>query len=161
MSNLTTEQVWKILDEIKDPEIPVVSMVELGLIRQVAVDKGEVRVTMSPTFAGCPALRVMQAQIEERLQAEGAEQVRVDCTTTPPWSSDWITPAGREKLKSFGLAPPPQHGGDFERVLKLAAACPYCGSTDTVEKNSFGPTLCRAIYYCNNCQQPFEQFKPI
>jgi len=91
----------------------------------------------------------------------GAESVNVKTVLAPPWTSDWITDAARKKLTAFGLAPPPRHEGHWERLLANAAACPYCGSQNTTLKNSFGPTLCRAFYYCNNCQQPFEQFKPI
>jgi ring-1,2-phenylacetyl-CoA epoxidase subunit PaaD len=91
----------------------------------------------------------------------GVTAVSVETVLSPPWSSDWITPAARAKLKEFGLSPPPRHGGNLHVVLLDVAPCPYCDSTNTTLKNSFGPTLCRAIYYCRSCQQPFEQFKPL
>ena len=161
MQALTSQQVWQILEQVKDPEIPVVSVVEMGLIRQVALDKNHVFVSMTPTFAGCPALQVMRSEIETRLQQAGADNIQVQITLSPPWTSDWITTEARKKLKAFGLAPPPQHSGDFERLLQETATCPYCDSQNTLLKNDFGPTLCRAIYVCQDCKQPFEQFKPV
>jgi len=161
-STCTPEEIWQALDEVHDPEIPVVSLVEMGIVRDVAVDTtGRVKVTMTPTFAGCPALHVMREDIVAKLEGMGVTAVSVETVLSPPWSSDWITLAGRAKLKEFGLAPPPQHGGNLNVVLLDVAPCPYCDSTNTSLKNSFGSTLCRAIYYCHNCQQPFEQFKPL
>jgi ring-1,2-phenylacetyl-CoA epoxidase subunit PaaD len=159
--DITPQEIWEILDEVKDPEIPVVSVVELGLIRSVGVERDRVVVKMSPTFVGCPALQVMQAEIKESLERAGIQEVEVKMTFSPPWSSEWITSAGREKLRQFGLAPPPRHAGDIELALLEEVACPYCESEDTRLTNSFGPTLCRAIYFCNACRQPFEQFKPV
>ncbi|HFQ93544.1 MAG TPA: phenylacetate-CoA oxygenase subunit PaaJ, partial [Anaerolineae bacterium] len=117
--------------------------------------------TMTPTFSGCPALRVMERDIAAKMKELGFASVEVRTVLSPPWSSDWITEEAREKLKKFGLAPPPRHGGRIEITFYEPAACPYCGSENTAVKNDFGPTLCRAIYYCNDCQQPFEQFKPL
>jgi len=153
--------VWSVLEEVHDPEIPVISVVELGLIQGVEVDRGRVRVSLTPTFAGCPALHVMRREIEERLRALGADPVEIVIVLSPPWTTDRITPDGREKLRAFGLAPAPFHGGNVEIVLARAAECPYCHSQDTVLKNGFGPTPCRSIHYCNDCRQPFEAFKPI
>lgn len=158
---MTEARVWELLEEVKDPEIPVVSVVEMGLIRSVGLEQGKVSVVMTPTFIGCPALQVIRESIRERLLDAGVGEVEVKLVLSPPWSSDWITPAGREKLRSFGLAPPPKHGGRVEAALDQAVACPYCGSLDTDLKNSFGPTLCRAIYTCRACTQPFEGFKPV
>lgn len=155
------DRVWAALEQVKDPEIPVVSVVELGLVRQVGYQDGRLIVTMTPSFAGCPALDVMQRQVASALAQIGFEQPEVRLVYQPPWSSDWITSAGRAKLKDFGLAPPPVHGGDLATALDLAAVCPYCESDQTALTNSFGSTLCRAIYVCGNCGQPFEQFKPL
>jgi ring-1,2-phenylacetyl-CoA epoxidase subunit PaaD len=132
----------------------------MGIARKVEVVGKRVRVTMTPTFAACPALNVMKTQIEQRLMKEGL-QPEVIFSNNPPWTSSWITPEAREKLRAFGLAPPPVHEGDFEAALDQEVTCPYCGSTDTVLQNSFGSTLCRMIYTCSSCRQPFEQFKPI
>jgi ring-1,2-phenylacetyl-CoA epoxidase subunit PaaD len=155
------ERIWQALEQVKDPEIPVISIVELGLIRQVARYPGKLTVTLSPSFVGCPALDVMVRQVREVLEGLGEPAVEVRTVFSPPWTSDWITQEGREKLRRFGLAPPPRHGGDLDRVLDEAARCPYCDSLDTELKNSFGSTPCRSIYVCNACVQPFEQFKPL
>jgi len=157
----TIQDIWQALEEVQDPEIPVVSVVEMGMIRQVVLADKRVIVTLTPTFSGCPALHAIKADIRAKLLRRGVEAVEVRETLSPAWSSDWITDAAREKLKAFGLAPPPKHGGDLQAALSDAVECPYCGAEDTLVKNTFGPTLCRAIYLCKNCQQPFEQFKPL
>lgn len=161
MIETSLDSVWEALEEVKDPEIPSVSVVELGIIRQVGYQGSRLLVTMAPTFVGCPALDVMRGAIKEHLLEIGIDQLELKIVYYPPWTSDWITSEGRRKLKLIGLASPPQHGGDLERFLEALVPCPYCESTDTELKNSFGSTLCRAIYFCNNCTQPFEQFKPI
>lgn len=153
--------VWEALEAVKDPEIPVVSVVELGLIRQVGHDGDRLIVTMTPSFIGCPALDVMQREVVAALEQMGHATVELKVVYRPPWSSDWITSEGRRKLQQFGLAPPPVHGGDLPAAIEAAAVCPYCESDRTELKNSFGSTLCRAIYVCRSCQQPFEQFKPL
>ena len=161
MSALTPEAIWRALEDVHDPEIPVLSVVDLGIIRSVGLAGETATVVMTPTFAGCPALGVMREAIEQRLRAAGAVQVQVRVMLAPAWRSDWITPRGRERLKAFGLAPPPRHAGDVAAALRLPVACPYCDSEDTRLTNDFGPTLCRAIYVCQACRQPFEQFKPL
>lgn len=153
--------VWAILEDVRDPEIPVISVVDLGVIQGVEVAGDRVRVELTPTFAGCPALHVMQREIQERVAALGPKAVEVVIVLSPPWTTDRITPAGREKLKAFGLAPAPIHAGDIKAALLEQATCPYCGSQDTVLKNGFGSTACRSIHFCNGCRQPFEAFKPI
>lgn len=161
MAKLTKDEIWQLLDGVKDPEIPVASVVEMGIVREVSLDGDRVHVKMTPTFSGCPALKVMQTEIEAALRDAGAAGVQVTITNHPPWSSDWITPEARLKLKEFGLAPPPMHAGNIELALVDVVACPYCDSQNTGLKNSFGATLCRAIFFCNDCRQPFEQFKPV
>ena len=158
---LTEATAWRVLETVTDPEIPVVSLIEMGIIRAVQVSGEQVTVQMTPTFSGCPALAVMAQDIERALCAAGAEAVTVQTVLSPPWSTDWITDSGRAKLKSFGLAPPPTHGGNLVITFFEPVPCPRCDSTHTTMRNSFGPTLCRAIYYCEDCQEPFEQFKPI
>ena len=153
--------VWEALEGVKDPEIPVVSVVEMGIVRAVEVEGERVRVTMTPTFSGCPALHVMRADIANCVQALGADDVEVRTVLHPPWTTDWITEEAREKLRSFGLSPPARHGGNLAITFYEPAPCPYCGAEDTSIRNTFGSTLCRAIYYCNACQQPFEQFKAL
>jgi ring-1,2-phenylacetyl-CoA epoxidase subunit PaaD len=146
-------QVWEALEEIPDPEIPVISLVDLGVIRSVDVQDGHVRIEFTPTFLGCPALEFMKRAIEEKVP--GAE---VKVITDDSWSTDKITPAGREKLRAAGFAPP------APRLVQLQSQvhkCPYCGSTETHLENLFGPTPCRSLRYCASCRQPFEQFKTI
>jgi ring-1,2-phenylacetyl-CoA epoxidase subunit PaaD len=153
--------VWSVLQDVRDPEIPVISVVELGVIQDVEVGADGVRVALTPTFAGCPALHVIQHEIQERLSAAGAVSVEVEILLDPPWTTDRISPEGREKLRMFGLAPAPIHAGNIELALLEPATCPYCGSQDTVLKNGFGPTACRTIHFCNSCRQPFEALKAI
>ncbi len=159
---IPSETLWQTLSTIPDPEIPVVSLVEMGIVRAVeqATD-GTVTVTITPTFSGCPALDVMKTDIVRGVEQLGVGKVIVRVVLSPPWTTDWITEPARAKLKSFGLAPPPKHGGDFAILLFDPVACPYCDSENTTMKNTWGPTPCRMIFYCNQCQQPFEQFKPL
>jgi ring-1,2-phenylacetyl-CoA epoxidase subunit PaaD len=160
-SSASEEEIWRMLDRVRDPEIPVVSIVELGMVRQVNRQGNRVTITLAPTFAGCPALLVIQGDIQHSLQEAGEREVEILLTYSPPWSSDDITPQARQKLKAFGLAPPLVHQGLIQLALSRPIECPYCNSINTTMKNSFGSTLCRAIYFCYNCHQPFEQFKPL
>jgi ring-1,2-phenylacetyl-CoA epoxidase subunit PaaD len=162
MNRVSLEIIWQMLEKIPDPEIPVVSLVEMGIVRGVEqTEDGRVTVTITPTFSGCPALEVMKADIVTQLQQGGVAEVIVRTVLAPPWTTDWITDAARGKLKAFGLAPPPKHGGDFAILLFDPVLCPYCNSEKTALKNNWGPTPCRMIFYCDACQQPFEQFKPL
>ena len=152
-------QVWEALEEIPDPEIPVVSLVDLGVIRSVDVENGHVRIEFTPTFLGCPALEFMKRAMEEKIP--GAEVIVVQDDS---WSTERITPAGREKLRAAGFAPPAPREASAPKLVQLQAnvfRCPYCGSTETRLENIFGPTPCRSLRYCESCRQPFEQFKTI
>jgi ring-1,2-phenylacetyl-CoA epoxidase subunit PaaD len=164
----TERRIWDELGRLPDPEIPAISVVDLGVIGSVTVDEDRVRVELLPTFVGCPAIGVMQQQIGERIGALGlAPAVEVVVSYDPPWTSDRISPAGREALRRSGFAPPapmpdgPALGQLDELAVLPIAECPYCGSRNTTLDNPFGPTLCRAIYHCGDCRQPFEQFKRI
>ena len=150
------------LAEVPDPEIPTVSVLDLGIVRSIEASPERIRVELLPTFVGCPAVELMRAAVAERLSGM-AEQVEVETTFAEPWTSERITPAGREKLRSSGFAPPQAAGDDGPSLIPLrpAAECPFCGSRRTVMENAFGPTLCRSIYYCTECRQPFEQFKSV
>jgi ring-1,2-phenylacetyl-CoA epoxidase subunit PaaD len=160
---VTAEQIWDALAEIPDPEIPAISLVDLGVIKGVTVDNGLVRIDFTPTFLGCPALEPMQRAMEAKVAELGATaEVRV--VLDDSWSSDRITPEGREKLRAAGFAPPsPRPVGklDLMQLRRATFRCPYCGSTDTKLENLFGPTPCRSIRYCSACRQPFEQFKTL
>ncbi|MEM7035961.1 MAG: 1,2-phenylacetyl-CoA epoxidase subunit PaaD [Bacteroidota bacterium] len=159
---LTETKVYDVLEQVKDPEIPVISIVDLGVVHSVDLDaKGKVTVGMTPTFAGCPAIEVMKADVETVLAAEGAPEVEVKVLYTTPWSSNKITPRGREILKDFGLSPPPAFDGILTLEVLQNAICPNCGSNNTELRSPFGPTACRAIHHCRNCHETFEQFKPL
>ena len=150
---VTAAAVWAAFEQIPDPEIPVVSLVDLGVIRSVDVSEGHVHVEFTPTFLGCPALEFMKRAIEDKVPGADVEVVQDDS-----WSTDKITAAGREKLREAGFAPP------APRLVQLQSQvhrCPYCGSTETKLENLFGPTPCRSLRYCTSCRQPFEQFKTI
>jgi ring-1,2-phenylacetyl-CoA epoxidase subunit PaaD len=160
---VTAEQVWDALSEVQDPEIPVVSLVDLGVVRDVRVENGRVHVGFTPTFLGCPALEVMRDEIAATVVELGAEP-DVEVIQDDSWSTDRITPEGREKLRAAGFAPPAPRSAEATTLLQLQTGtfrCPYCGSIDTKLENLFGPTPCRSIRYCNACRQPFEQFKTL
>jgi ring-1,2-phenylacetyl-CoA epoxidase subunit PaaD len=160
---VTAERVWEALAEIADPEIPVISVVDLGVVKSVEVDDDRVRVEFTPTFMGCPALETMRRQMEEVVAGLGAEP-QVEVVLDDSWSTDRITPAGREKLREAGFAPPTPRSAGPTTLVQLnskAFRCPYCGSRETRLENIFGPTPCRSIRYCASCRQPFEQFKTI
>ena len=158
---VTADEVWAALEEIPDPEIPVISLVDLGVIRSVTIDGAHVQIELTPTFLGCPALEAMRIALESSVTALGGEpDVRV--ISDDSWSTDRITPAGREKLRAAGFAPPAPREATAPKLVQLQSQvfrCPYCGSTDTKLENIFGPTPCRSIRYCASCRQPFEQFK--
>jgi ring-1,2-phenylacetyl-CoA epoxidase subunit PaaD len=158
---VTAADVWSALAEIPDPEIPVVSLVDLGVIRDVSVHDDNVRIEFTPTFLGCPALEVMRDALVDKVRELGGE-AEVDVILDDSWSTDKITPAGREKLREAGFAPPtPRSATNLVQLNGAIFRCPYCGSTDTRLENLFGPTPCRSLRYCNGCSQPFEQFKTI
>ena len=161
--NLTARQVWAAFEEIPDPEIPVVSLVDLGVIRSVDVRDGQVRVEFTPTFLGCPALEAMKRALEETVAGLGAA-ADVQVISDDSWSTDKITPSGREKLRAAGFAPPAPREATAPKLVQLQSKvfrCPYCNSTQTKLENIFGPTPCRSLRYCESCRQPFEQFKTI
>ena len=155
--------VWAALHDVHDPEIPTISVVDLGVVRTVRSEEGSVRVELLPTFVGCPAIEVMRSAIEERLRPF-ANQVSVEISFAEPWTSERITPEGRRVLRESGFGPPSRaplgRGLSILPVMPLAE-CPYCGSRNTTLENAFGPTQCRAIYHCTDCRQPFEQFKEV
>jgi ring-1,2-phenylacetyl-CoA epoxidase subunit PaaD len=157
-------RVWDALQGVKDPEIPAVSVVEMGMVRDVDVTEGRARVVILPTFTGCPAVPVIKQDVTQAVAGvDGVTEVDVQMAFDPPWTTDRITEAGRVKLQEFGLAPPTGNGPVLiaEIGLPQIAICPFCGSRETTVENMFGPTPCRAVYYCNGCRNPFEQFKDV
>lgn len=161
MEPLTVHDIYQWLEEVKDPEIPAISLVDLGVITDVKIEDGAVLIEMTPTFVGCPALDMMKQEITEVLKKKGIERCRVTVNFRRPWSSDKISEKGKQALKQFGLAPPPSTQVFADIDLLEHVACPRCNGMRTELKNTFGPTLCRAIYYCYDCKEAFEQFKPL
>jgi len=159
--NPTLDEVYAWLEEVKDPEIPVLSLVDLGVITHVVVDEEKVTVEMTPTFVGCPAMEYMKSEVAGVLKNRGVKDIEVNITFRSPWSSDLISEKGKKSLKQFGLAPPPSTKVFTDLEILETAICPRCEGTNTELKSPFGPTLCRAIFYCNTCKEAFEQFKPV
>lgn len=161
---LTPESAWAALGAVPDPEIPVISVVELGIVRAVEIDGDAACVALTPTYSGCPATELIEAAIVSALRAAGARNVTVRRQLAPAWSTDWIAPAARERLAAYGIVPP--QGGAAERAeqpLRFVPrlACPRCGSGDTERLSEFGSTACKALYRCRACAEPFEYFKPL
>ena len=160
------DEVLAVLDTVMDPEVPVLSVRELGIVRDVVVDgSGAVTVTVTPTYSGCPAIRVIEEDIIAALHASGVASVHVTTTYAPAWTSDWIPESGRAKLKAYGIAPPvrSESGGGLVQLLRArpSAECPYCDSRQTEVRSEFGSTACKSVNWCRACGQPFEEFKAI
>src|SRR6478609_7795055 len=158
---MTKEQIYQWLEEVKDPEIPVLSLVDLGVITAVEVSASAIKIEMTPTFVGCPALDYMKGEVEALLKNKGLEKITIEVNYKKAWSSDLISEKGKVALKKYGFAPPPSAHVFVDLEILENAICPRCNSTNTEMKNPFGPTLCRSIYYCNDCKEAFEQFKPV
>jgi ring-1,2-phenylacetyl-CoA epoxidase subunit PaaD len=160
---LTTAQAWDILARVPDPEIPAISVTELGIVRDVQVAEEGVDVVVTPTYSGCPATEVIERSIRDALSAAGARDVRVRQQLSPAWSTDWIAEDARERLRAYGIAPPGerQAGGAQPLSFVPRVSCPRCGSADTERLSQFGSTACKALYRCRACREPFEYFKPL
>ena len=161
----TQDEVWAVLHEVPDPEVPVLSVVDLSIIRAVEIGDDAVTVSVTPTYSGCPAMRVIEADIVAALEGRGIP-ARVRTVFAPAWTSDWISADARRRLKEYGIAPPGPAGDEDDVLVPLrrrraTAACPYCDSADTELRSAFGSTACKSIAYCNACRQPFEVFKAI
>ena len=155
-------EIWHALEEVNDPEIPVINVVDMGIIADVRLDGERCVIDMTPTFVGCPALDVIRDNIRTAVHDVGEKSVTVNVVYDPPWTSDRITEAGRRKLHAVGFAPPgPSCGGGSAMPSLENIPCPHCDSTNTALESMFGPTLCRSIHYCNACLQSFEHFKAV
>ena len=155
------EQVLDWLEEVKDPEIPVLSLIDLGVITEVTINVNAVNIEMTPTFVGCPALDAMKSEFETVLYRHGIDEVTIEVTYRKAWTSDMISEKGKIALKKFGLAPPPPSQVFNDLEILETATCPRCNSENTALQSAFGSTLCRAIFYCHDCKEAFEQFKPV
>lgn len=157
----TADDVWRALRDVKDPEIPVLSLVDLNVIRDVTVEDSAVKVRMVPTFAGCPAMDLMRQEVERKLTEMGFEQVNVQVDRTASWSTENLAREAAEKLRAFGIAPPPRKTESLAETLSKPVPCPFCQSLDTQPDGDFGSTLCKQYYLCRSCKQSFERFKPL
>ena len=162
---VTRDALLAVLDQVMDPEVPVLSVRELGIVRDVEVsDTGAVTVTVTPTYSGCPAIRVIEQDILAALAAAGVSDAHIRTTYTPAWTTDWIAPEAKAKLKAYGIAPPARtEQTDLVQLLRRRAAvqCPYCDSFDTELRSEFGSTACKSVCWCRSCRQPFEELKAI
>lgn len=159
--DVTKENIIDWLEAVKDPEIPVLSLIDLGVVTDIDINEHRVKITITPTFVGCPAIDYMKQDIIDTLNSYGIDHVDVDVSLKESWNSNKITEKGRAALKSFGLAPPRKHDLIVDIDLLTHIECPVCGSINTILKSPFGSTACRAIHYCNDCKEAFEQFKPV
>lgn len=168
MVTLTPAEIWNWLEDVKDPEVPVLSVVELGIVRDIRIDGGAVTVTITPTYSGCPAMHEIESEIVRALGARGIERVQLETVYAPAWTTDWMSDAAKRKLAAYGIAPP-ERVREEPNVVQLRSrraesasqvVCPYCGSQETELRSQYGSTACKSIQFCHSCQQPFEEFKP-
>ncbi|WP_300437128.1 1,2-phenylacetyl-CoA epoxidase subunit PaaD [uncultured Mameliella sp.] len=150
---VSVDQIWGWLDEVPDPEIPVISVVDLGIVREVVLEGETVTVAVTPTYSGCPATSVISMDIETALRDRGMTDVKIETRIAPPWTTDWLSDKGRAKLEDYGIAPPQPAGGPEK--------CPHCGSRNVTRVSQFGSTPCKAHWRCTDCLEPFDYFKCI
>lgn len=158
----TIDKIWQYLEDVSDPEIPVLSVVDLGVVRDVQLQgEEEVHITITPTYSGCPAMNTMATDIKLKLMAEGFKSVHVDLQLSPAWSTDWLSEEGKKKLEEYGIAPPVESDGDIHALFgrDITVRCPLCKSENTKLVSQFGSTACKALYQCNDCLEPFDYFK--
>ncbi|MFJ5979022.1 phenylacetate-CoA oxygenase subunit PaaJ [Arthrobacter sp. KFRI-F3372] len=157
------QKAWDIAATVVDPEIPVLSIADLGILRDVEVRDGKVKVTITPTYSGCPAMDAIRDDVKTAFAKEGYQDVEVDLVLSPAWTTDWMTEQGKQKLQEYGIAPPTgkshaaRHAGPIR--LTMAVKCPQCASLNTKELTRFGSTSCKALYVCQDCKEPFDYFK--
>jgi ring-1,2-phenylacetyl-CoA epoxidase subunit PaaD len=163
-NNLNEEQIWELLHQIPDPEIPVIDIVELGVIRDIKIiDQATISITITPTYSGCPAMKQMEDDIIKKISSFGFSDIRINVVYNPPWTTDWITENAKEKLNNYGIAPP-EHSSIDKGILlgkERKVKCPRCNSLTTILVSQFGSTACKALYKCSDCLEPFDYFKCI
>ncbi len=161
METLTTKHIKQLLSEIPDPEIPAISIIDLGIVRSVEWDGNVCTIMITPTYSGCPAMKVIEENIREKLQKEGVENISIELTYSPAWTTDWISDTAKEKLRAYGIAPPLHSSVDkgllFGKTKEIP--CPLCNSKNTELISQFGSTACKALYRCKDCKEPFDYFK--
>ena len=154
----TIRRVWNILDSVNDPEIPVLSVIDLGIVRKIKIENDNVEVVITPTYSGCPAMDVIGMDIRKALAENGYTKIKITHHLSPAWTTDWMTEEGKKKLKSYGIAPPASKTFDKDRLV-LSVECPHCHSMNTKLISQFGSTACKALYQCEDCMEPFDHFK--
>ena len=157
--NISSKKVWQILEQITDPEIPVISIIDLGIVRDILVDENNVEIFITPTYSGCPAMDVISMNISMELLENGFKNVKITQQLSPAWTTDWMTEEGKEKLKVYGIAPPVGKAIEQKYLEKLKVECPQCHSKNTKLLSQFGSTACKALYQCQDCKEPFDYFK--
>jgi ring-1,2-phenylacetyl-CoA epoxidase subunit PaaD len=155
----TEKRIWEILETVYDPEIPVLSILDLGIVRDVKVKKETIEVVITPTYSGCPAMDVISMNIRMALIKAGFSSLKIAHQLSPAWTTDWMTQSGKDKLKSYGIAPPASKTFDKNYLENLVVECPLCHSKNTRLVSQFGSTSCKALYQCNDCKEPFDYFK--
>lgn len=159
VSDEKEKNIWEILNKVNDPEIPVISVIDLGIVRDIRIDDNKIEVIITPTYSGCPAMDMIATDIRKALLRNGYEKIKITHQLSPAWTSDWISESGKEKLESYGIAPPKTtselHKTNGENIVR----CPYCYAPDTTLISEFGSTACKALYKCNVCGEPFDHFK--
>ncbi len=158
--NIIAEEIWKLMEEVYDPEIPVLSVIDLGIIRDIKIDDNEIEVFITPTYSGCPAMDVIAMNVRMALLQNGYKKIKITQQLSPAWTTDWMTENGKQKLKSYGIAPPVGKTFDTKYLEEeIKVECPQCHSTNTKLLSQFGSTSCKALYKCNDCLEPFDYFK--
>ena len=159
--NPTISKIWDLLETVTDPEVPVLSVLDLGVVRKVEEEEGKIIVTITPTYTGCPAMDVISVNIKATLEEHGYRDAQIKMVLSPAWTTDWLSEAGREKLKAYGIAPPEEQSTDKSALLgeERAIACPLCESRNTKRISQFGSTACKALHQCKDCLEPFDYFK--
>jgi ring-1,2-phenylacetyl-CoA epoxidase subunit PaaD len=160
--NISKEEIWKLFEAVNDPEVPVLSVVDLGIVRDISITNGEIEIIITPTYSGCPAMDVIRAKIRTTLLEHGAKRIKITSILSPAWTTDWISEIGKQKLKAYGIAPPTVRQQVCHAALfheGEAIQCPKCNSFNTRLISQFGSTACKALYQCNDCKEPFDYFK--
>lgn len=157
--NISESEIWNLLEQVYDPEIPVLSIVDLGIVREINLDNKKIEIAITPTYSGCPAMDVISINIKLILLENGFNNVKISQQLSPAWTTDWMTEAGKEKLKIYGIAPPVGKSFDKKYLEELKIECPLCHSDNTKLISQFGSTSCKALYQCIDCKEPFDYFK--
>ena len=162
-ATISKEEIWKLLRQVKDPEVPVLDIAELGVLRDVSFDNDKILITITPTYSGCPAMNTIEQEIKNKLKENGIENFLIKTIFSPAWTTDWMSKDAKQKLKDYGISPPSksteQHLKSILEGKPEPVECPFCNATETKITSAFGSTACKALHYCNNCHQPFEEFK--